>query len=61
MLYGGHPGMQYMGMPPMAYMPPQGFYPPVFYSQNTSNFASNEIKSPADVSAHVYEDNEASI
>ena len=60
MLFGGHPEMQYMGMPPMAYMPPQAFYHPMNYSPNLTNFAPNENKSE-DITAHVYEDNEASI
>jgi hypothetical protein len=60
MLFGGHPGMQYMGMPPIAYMPPQAFYHPMNYSPNLTNFAPNENKSE-DITAHVYEDNEASI
>ena len=49
-----------MGMPPMAYMPPQAFYHPMNYSPNLTNFAPNENKSE-DITAHVYEDNEASI
>ena len=47
-------------MPPMAYMPPQAFYHPMNYSPNLTNFAPNENKSE-DITAHVYEDNEASI
>jgi hypothetical protein len=60
MLFGGHLGMQYMGMPPMSYMPPQAFYHPMHYSPNPTHFSPNENKS-VDISAHVYEDNEASI
>ena len=52
--------MQYMGMPPMAYMPPQAFFSPMHYSPNPALFVPNDNKS-VDSSAHVYEDNEASI
>ena len=61
MLFPGHPGMPYMGMPPMTYMPPQAFYPPMHYSPNLTHFPPNENKSAVNITGHELEDNDASI